>query len=214
VPESPAQTEVVNEPRATAGAVPRGKSGRNALVRPEPIVVATDHELASQPRSAHAGADDGAWRALLTSGHAAEGLAAAKTSGALARLDTLSDSDALLVADAARLTHDPELARRALSAVANRTGPDSAEGAFLLGRLEAEQHHADAAASAFRRSIERAPKGEWAEEARGRLLETLLATPDQEAASAAAVDYLVHHPDGAWSRTARATLDVKGRPKP
>ena len=155
-----------------------------------------------------------AWSQLLAGGRSAEALAAAREAGVLERPDALGDDDALQLADAARLTRDVALARRLLATVADRTGASSAESAFLLGRLEAEQRRPWAAMAAFRRSLEREARGAWAEQSRGRLLELLRDAGDAAAAARAAEEYLAYHPEGAWAAAAHDTLDGWRRREP
>jgi hypothetical protein len=150
-----------------------------------------------------------AWQTLLRAGHRPEGLDAAKAVGVLESLDELSDGDALLLSDAARLEGRLELARPLLTQVVDRHGPDAAEAAFLLGRLEHDAHRAPAARAAFERSVSLSADGAFAEQSQGRLLEVLLELDDRAAARAVAEGYLVRHPEGAWAGLARRAAGVQ-----
>ncbi len=150
------------------------------------------------------------WRALLAAGKRAQALASADESGALSRLDTLDDEDALALADAARLERRPELTRRLLTQVLAGDGSEAAEAAFLLGRLEADEHRPDAAAVFFRRAARLAPDGPFAEQSQGRLMEALLELGDGGAARATAADYLRDHPAGAWTGLAKRLVTGDG----
>lgn len=143
------------------------------------------------------------WKALLTAGQRRAAVERAETEGIFARPNLLSDDDALLLADAARLEQRGATARPLLTLVLERGGADAAEASFLMGRLEADAHTPDAARGFFAQAIALAPSGPFAEQARGRLLEVLLDLQDLPAAKAAARDYLANHPAGAWANLAK-----------
>jgi hypothetical protein len=140
------------------------------------------------------------WRELLAQGQRAQALEDATARGVFA--GALDDADALVLADAARLERRVDLAQVLLARVLERGGPNAAEASFLLGRFELEAHRARAAQEFFSRSLSLAPRGAFAEQSRGRLLEVLLELRDVPAARLAAKDYLVHHPGGAWEQLA------------
>lgn len=140
------------------------------------------------------------WRELLAQGQRAQALEDATAHGVFA--GALDDSDALVLADAARLERRVDLAQVLLARVLERGGPNAAEASFLLGRFELEAHRARAAQEFFSRSLSLAPRGAFAEQSRGRLLEVLLELNDVPAARLAAKDYLAHHPGGAWEQLA------------
>jgi hypothetical protein len=141
------------------------------------------------------------WQALLRAGQRRDALDEAEAVGATKSPD--SDADALLLSDAARLEGRLEVARALLSRVSARRGPDAAEAAFLLGRLEHDAHRGSAAKEAFEGSLALSAQGPFAEQSRGRLLEVLLELDDRAGARAVAHDYLTHHPAGAWAGLAR-----------
>ena len=87
-----------------------------------------------------------------------------------------------------------------------RDGADAAEAAFLLGRLEGDARQPGTAAIFFRRAVQLAADGPFAEQSRGRLMEALLELEDVQAARTAAVDYQRHHPGGAWAGLAARVL--------
>jgi hypothetical protein len=140
------------------------------------------------------------WRELLAQGQRAQALEDATARGVFA--GALDDADALVLADAARLERRVDLAQVLLARVLERGGPNAAEASFLLGRFELEAHRARAAQEFFSRSLSLAPRGAFAEQSRGRLLEVLLELKDVPAARLAAKDYLAHHPGGAWEQLA------------
>lgn len=191
---SPPQREVVVMPAAPAQVVEEVKlpsSPPRRPLAPQPVVTAPVVVEEVVPPS---------WQQLLARGKRAEALETASARGVFA--EALADADALLLADAARLERRGDLSRVLLAGVLERNGPNAAEAAFLLGRLELDDHRAEAGRRFFSRSVALAPEGAFAEQARGRLLETLLELQDLPAAREAARDYLAHHPGGAWEGVA------------
>jgi len=184
VAPTPVEPVVVEEVR------PRTSPPR-ALPPSEPVVVPPPLVEAVAPPS---------WQQLLATGKRAEALELASARGVFA--EALGDADALLLADAARLERRGDLSRVLLAGVLERSGPNAAEAAFLLGRLELDDHRPEAGRRFFSRAVALAPDGPFAEQARGRLLEALLELQDLPAAREAARDYLEHHPGGAWEGVA------------
>jgi hypothetical protein len=150
------------------------------------------------------------WKALAVRRDYPASLAAAKEIG-LDRLTlTLSAPDLILLADVARYARDAGAARQALEAVRRRF-PASARAEIvpvLLGRilLDVEDKPREAAVL-FEQYLRRAPTGKLAEEARGRLIEAWSRAGEAKSARQAAVAYLQHHPDGAYSRLARSLIE-------
>lgn len=162
---------------------------------PEPRTPPPSEEPETLPEPAHL-----SWQQLLARGQRPEALDEASAAGVFA--GPLDDDDALALADAARLERRGDLAGLLLSGVLERSGPNAAEAAFLLGRLEFDAHRPQSAQRLFSRSVSLAPDGPFVEQARGRLLEVLLELEDLPAARQVAHDYLRHHPNGAWERVA------------
>lgn len=143
------------------------------------------------------------WRELLGSGRRREAIERAEADDVLGQLNLLGDDEALLLADAARLEQRVGAARKLLGLVLLRLGPDAAEAAFLLGRLDADAHAPDTARRYFTQAVALAPAGPFAEQSRGRLLEALLDLQDVAGAKQAARDYLANHANGAWANLAK-----------
>jgi hypothetical protein len=81
-----------------------------------------------------------------------------------------------------------------------------------LGRIEVDARQPGAAATFFRRTMQLAPSGPFAEQAQGRLMECLVELEDHEAALKVATDYLRAHPAGAWAGLAdRIVSGAQGR---
>ena len=149
------------------------------------------------------------WRTLAQQGDYREALAAAKKQGIGRMQKQLDAPGLLLLADTARFSKDATTAHAVLAALGRRFAhtPEGARVPFLRGRIAAELD-GDAAAGArwFRAYLTETPKGEFAEEARGRLLELLAQAGDAEAAHAEAVLYLGLYPTGSYAALARSLL--------
>lgn len=149
------------------------------------------------------------WQSLARAGKYAESFATADASGWDALLQR-SDRDTLeLLADTARLSKHPTQAAKAYERVRTRFAGTAAaaRAAFQLGRLAADRGgDSRAAAKWFRLSLAEAPKGAFAEQARGRLVQALHAAGDVDGARAAAREYVDRHPDGPHAKLARSLL--------
>ncbi|HLM75006.1 MAG TPA: tetratricopeptide repeat protein, partial [Polyangiaceae bacterium] len=114
------------------------------------------------------------WRNLARDARYKEALAAAEAEGFDALCASASAGDLQALADAARLGGGPARATQALSALRGRFpgSPESASAAFLLGRMAEDRRGDYAGAIAwFQRYLAEAPRGELAEDARGRIVE-------------------------------------------
>lgn len=150
------------------------------------------------------------WKSVAAEGRYAEALALAKTRGFDDLLDALPHDDLSELADTARLGKDAALARKAYLAVRSRF-PDTTEAAraaFQLGRLspKTSKGHRDAI-EWFRAYLEERPSGAYVREARGRLLQSLLAVDERAAAKAVAERYLDAHPEGPHAKLARSIVE-------
>jgi TolA-binding protein/ferric-dicitrate binding protein FerR (iron transport regulator) len=99
-------------------------------------------------------------------------------------------------------------AERALHTFRDRYGSDPrrAEAAFLLGKLEFSQGAFAAAAKWFDASRREAPRGQFARESAGRLIEAWQRAGDSLAAIRAARQYLTVYPEGPHAGLARSLL--------
>ena len=196
-PLAPAAGAAESATPAAPAEAPRAPSAAASRLAPSPPTVAAAERPPGPPPQSPAEVPEAApvWRTLLEAGRRREALDAFEPAPPAA----LEDGDALALGDAARLEHRADLAQRLLGEVFRHRGPDAAEAAFLLGRIEADaERHAQAVAW-FGRAVVLAPDGAFAEQSRGRLLEAQLQLNDAGAARAAAEDYLRHHPSGAWA---------------
>jgi hypothetical protein len=153
--------------------------------------------------------DAPSWQSLAREGRYAEAFAIVDASG-FTEVALHCDRATLdRLADTARLAKHPAQAKEAYGIMRDRFPgtPEAARAAFKLGRHIAD-HSGDPklAAKWFRTSLAEAPRGSFADQARGRLVQALTAAGDHEAARAAARDYLDHHPKGAHAKLARSLL--------
>ena len=149
------------------------------------------------------------WQALAREGEYAEAFALADAAGFSDLVRQADRSSLELLADTARLAKRPAQAKVAYTAIRERfaKSPAGARAAFQLGRLAADRGgDAKAAARWFRTSLKEDPAGSFAPQARGRLVQALLAAGDREAATVAARDYLERHPKGAYAKLARSLV--------
>ena len=151
------------------------------------------------------------WRALGSAGKYEAAYQAAESAGFSEQARSANRADLLLLADVARYAgHLPDAAST-YSALRSRF-PGSTEAAvavFMLGRLAADQRAAfGEAARDFQSYLNERPKGQFALEARGRLVEALHRSGDNAAARAAATDYLHRYPNGPYAAQARKLVDA------
>lgn len=136
---------------------------------------------------------------LARSGQYAEAVRAAQAAGWQDTLDTADAAPLLRLADAARLAGRDELATAAYERVRTRFAGSSrgAQATFALGRLAFDRRGQPAAAARhFAAYLREAPRGVFAREASGRLLEAHRAAGDAAAARVAAQAYLEAYPEG------------------
>lgn len=115
-------------------------------------------------------------------------------------------------ADVARLSRQPAQAAAALRELRRRypEHPRAHAAAFMLGRLAFDQLGApDAAARWFAVYLGEAPRGMFATEALGRLIECQLRLQDGPAAQRSARRYLARHPHGPHAQLARDLTGVR-----
>jgi TolA-binding protein len=157
------------------------------------------------------------WRSFARHARYKEALAAAEAEGFDALCASASAGDLQALADAARLGGGPARATQALSALRGRFpgSPESASAAFLLGRMAEDRRGDYAGAIAwFERYLAEAPRGELAEDARGRIVEAADKMGDLAAARDAAELYLMLYPTGAHAAYAKAVLARGSSPAP
>jgi transmembrane sensor len=177
-PEAPAPT--------LPSAVPRGEIGRSpAGAAPAP-----------------AGPD---WQALARAGRYQEALAAIGIENFAAECERASVVDLGLLADVARFSNRPQKAIQAYTALRRRFpgGARSAQAGFAMARLHFDQlGQYDEAARWFRTYLGEQPRGPFAREALGRLMEAEQRSGQLAQAKETAQRYLDRYPNGPHARLA------------
>ncbi len=155
------------------------------------------------------GLDTPSWRKLATQGAYEPAFRALTDAGLEVAIASASAADLLIIADVARFTHHLAQADGALQALRTRFArhAEAGDAAFLLGRLAFDQRAAPAeAAGWFVAYLDERPQGNFAREARGRLIECYQRLDDMPRAQRAAQQYLAEHPGGPHEALARAVL--------
>jgi hypothetical protein len=114
-------------------------------------------------------------------------------------------NDLVMLCDVAHFTMHVSEAKTCFESVRRRFPglPDASTAAFQLGQLSATQKEA---ANWFGTYLREQPSGRLAREARGRLMEALVALGDLPGAREQANRYLTLYPDGAHAQFARSIL--------
>lgn len=161
----------------------------------------------ASPAPAHAAP---AWKELAAAGKYRDALAAAEAAGFDGEIARASASELLLLADAARLGGSPARARAALLAARSRFGARG-HTAFLLGKIAADQGgSAGDAITWLETYLREDPRGAFAEQALGRIVE--LSRRDRDAGARAAARYLAKYPNGAHAALARSLVAAAEQP--
>jgi hypothetical protein len=171
---------------------------------PPPVTAPT--ATSSAPTSAGAAPS---WLELAASGKYKEALQQADAEGFDALLESAGAPDLLTLADAARLAGSLDQASRAYLAVRRRfaASQGASVAAFNLGRIAFDQRGAFASAAQwFRTYLAEQPRGTFARNASGRLVEALDRAGDAAGARGAARAYLEAWPDGPHAEKARSVL--------
>jgi hypothetical protein len=113
----------------------------------------------------------------------------------------------LLLGDVARLSGDAAHAEAVYGEVLRRF-PAADAATFSLGLLAADARREEVAAAWFGRYLARYPRGSFAREAAGRLIEAEAAAGHRERATSAARDYLLAYPQGPHAAFAAQTMGV------
>lgn len=166
----------------------------------------TPHRRPAMPRLASVSD----WRSQALAGRYREALKLAEKHGFENICRETSKEDLLTLAEAARYAGRAKRSMQALLALRFRfpSSEDAALAAYLLGRLTAEVYNDHFhAARWFRTYLSEKPTGKLAQEANGRLLESL-AFMDRAAAQKAAKSYLDRYPKGPHAPFARNLLGL------
>lgn len=164
----------------------------------------------NEPETSTAGRPPEAWSRLITQGRYADVIAEAERRGLDATLAEADAADLSSLADAARYTKHPDLARRVLLVMRTRfVGTEPARDAsFFLGRLgERVPGQPEVALGWYETYLREAPRGLYASEALAREM-TLLAAKEPRRAAKLARLYLERFPHGSQAELARSLLET------
>ncbi len=159
------------------------------------------------PAPAPAAVEPPSWRSAFDRGDYALAWATAKEQHVVSRVDALSASDLMALASSARLAQATDDAVPLLQRCIEREGPQRAEAAFLLGRIEAQKGHRALAARAFERRCTWPRRERSAKGVEPVVRGALRGQRSPERTQRLAREYLEHFPLGASAARARAVLD-------
>jgi transmembrane sensor len=152
------------------------------------------------------------WRELARHGRNGEAFASLGAEGLRRESKRLGVNDLLALADVARLSGHPAEAVPPLQRILTEFANDGHAplAAFALGRLELDSlGHAQAAASAFRKSLALGIPKSLREDVRARLVEAHARSGDAAAARRAADAYLQEFPNGRHSQAIQVWLRLR-----
>ena len=186
LPSEPGEPPVV-------GTAPRADGGKSDLPR--------RGDLPAEP------ARD-TWPQLAAQGQYRRIVDAAQERGVDSVIQGAGLEDLWAFADAARVTGQGSLARKALLAVRSRFPGTkrAASAAFLLGRMSDDGGGSAGALQWYERYLAEAPGGAFAPEAQGRRMVALKQSGNLEAGRRAAEAYLKQYPSGPYAAVARDML--------
>ena len=216
------ETLEVDVPARTLGLRPATTDVRPPVTPPVPSVTAAIEAPGAPPASVTAeprlaprpvvrveSPAPPSWRELALAGQYREALAMAEEVGFDRLCASEGPASLLALGDVARFAGDSVRAQQAYLALRRRhpAAPEAPTAAFVLGRMAFDRSgDLSAAAEWFRRCLAEAPRGPFAADASGRLIEVLVRSGDKASARAAAERYLAAHPKGAHAELARAVL--------
>jgi hypothetical protein len=200
----------------TAAAQPADSSGLPAASAPEPDKQASAPPVegvigaggASAPSAARAPAHL-SWRKMLAQGDSASILDEAERRGMSKVLAEASASDLATLADAARYSHRPDVARRALVSLRSRFAStvEARDAAFFLGGL-AEGQDDGAAINWYNVYLRESANGSYAPQALGRKMLLVQKSQGAQAARPVANEILSRFPGGPYESAAHKVLDA------
>ncbi|MFT3928590.1 MAG: FecR domain-containing protein [Myxococcales bacterium] len=195
--------ERVNDEVRTALAEP--VAGKPAVTTPavqQPAEPNTPAVAAVPTRPLHG------WSQQVERGQYQEVLRQANARGLGRSLRERSAPDLSALADAARVAHRDDVARRALLALRERfpRTPQAQNAAFFLARLLPDTQALDW----YERYVEESPNGAYVSQALGRRMLIQQSRGDAAQAKRAAAQYLARNPDGTYASQARTILANEG----
>jgi hypothetical protein len=182
------------EPQGIAATGARGEEP--SPVRPAPTRLKVTDEPADAPAN---------WTKLAAKSRYADIVRAAEERGINSVLLNASSEALVALADAARFSRKPEVARRALAAQRERFAGSAgaADAAFVLGRMDDDAGNAVTALVWYERYLAEAPSGHFVAEAYGRRMLALRKTGNRSESRVAAQEYLSRFPNGPYGSVAQ-----------
>ncbi len=156
-------------------------------------------DAAKQIEAAPAEIPDASWQELAADGRYGDAMAVVDHRGFAGLVAEGGAAELLTLADTARLARDWRRARVVYLELRERFAKTSqaARAAFFLGRIDFDRRSAyHEAAAWFERYLEAAPRGAFAKQALGRLIEAWSEAGEGARAKAAAERYLSRYPGG------------------
>ncbi len=194
------------EPSAEAKSEPaQDEAAPKATQREEPEPPA---EPASSDAATEAAPTQPAWQALLDEGKHRELLTELGSDQVEQAIWRAGPNDLIDLGAAARELGDPR-ASYIYSVVRSRFAATdaAADAAFLLGRMQFHSGAYRASATWFETYVREQPRGRFAREAAGRLVEAYHQVEDQDRAREAARQYLSRYPNGPHATLATTVLE-------
>lgn len=145
------------------------------------------------------------WKDLIDRGNYVEVLSTLSPAQVRQAIERISQRDLVELAAAARRTSDPRSTEIYLAIRTRFPETDAAaQAAFMLARIEFHDGSFEDAARWLETYLRERPKGRFAREASGRLIEAYRKAGDETRARAAAQRYLARYPDGPHADLARS----------
>jgi hypothetical protein len=149
------------------------------------------------------------WTDLCRAGEFGQVVELAKQQGLARVMQSGTSADLAALGDAARLTRNVGIANDAYTSVRARfsSTPQAAAAAFYLGKIAFDQRHAYGVAVDWLNTyLKESPKGPFARDALGKLIEAETKSGRRSAAQEHARLYLERHPGGPHTDIAKQTL--------
>lgn len=195
-PVAPSAPSALDTPAPTDSASKAAAEPVPSTPRAEPTQVPASPAPSAPP----------SWQALARAGQYREALAAIGVENFIAECERASVGDLGLLADVARFSQRPQVAIQAYTILRRRfpKGAQSAQAAFAIARLHFDQlGQYDEAARWFRTYLAEQPRGPFAREALGRLMEAEQRSGQHARAKETAGRYLERYPQGPHARLAQ-----------
>ena len=196
----------------SAGAAPEAADTASALPSPSPVRTDAPAPASVRASQGMASARRGTgWTAGIAPRDFGGLVAVAERRGLERTLADSSAADLAALADAARFTRRPDIARRALTAERDRYGAsrEARDAAFFLGGIAEASGDANAALDWYETYLRESGRGPYAAEALGRKMTLVLRLRGADDARPIAAEYLHRFGEGAYAPNAAKLLDAR-----